>query len=141
MAERTQWAAAFREGGGTLGAVIKDTMRLRDAHWSPAEAVHDGGGDRGGNPRGGSGKKQKTGGAAPSQAPQPAKKSTGETTKGQKVALAMKDGTKLCRAFQQGQCKATGDSCPGGSHQCAVVVNDSGRVCGLRNHGASQHRK
>jgi hypothetical protein len=60
---------------------------------------------------------------------------------GHKCSLTMKDSTRLCRAFQAGQCRSKGTECPNGKHQCAVLVRDTGRVCGLKNHGAAQHRQ
>ena len=39
VAERTQWVAAFRNSEDTLNTVVRDTMRLRDAHWATGETA------------------------------------------------------------------------------------------------------
>ena len=43
----------------------------------------------------------------------------------------------LCQAYQQNQC--AGNSCSVGAHVCAMVVRDSGHVCGTK-HPACKHR-
>ena len=64
-----------------------------------------------------------------------------ETIAGYNCCLKMKDNTALCKAFQLGQCEGKGKGkCPGGQHQCAVLTNATGRVCGMKSHGASEHR-
>ena len=63
---------------------------------------------------------------------------------GHPVAFKMKDGQKLCRAFQKGECKNVvddaGKGCKDGLHKCAVLTNREGtRVCG-GNHAAKDHK-
>ena len=52
-------------------------------------------------------------------------------------ATENKGGKLLCQAYQQNQC--AGNSCPMGAHVCAMVVRDSGHVCGMK-HPACKHR-
>ena len=52
-------------------------------------------------------------------------------------AAEMKGGRVLCQAYQQNQC--AGNSCSMGAHVCAMVVRDSGHVCGMK-HPACKHR-
>ena len=135
VAERAQWVASFRHSEDTLGAVIRETMKQRDAHWSPIEAFEE---DHR-QPPSGKGQSSKSPRTQVMNAkPQGYKE---EIIAGQKCCLTMRDGTKLCRAFQTGQCKNKSTGCPGGAHQCAVASRATGRVCGIRNHGASQHRQ
>ena len=57
---------------------------------------------------------------------------------GRKVAQTLRNGEALCRAFQQGNCRAK-TACPGGAHKCGVLTSKN-RVCGLSNHGAKTHK-
>ena len=41
----------------------------------------------------------------------------GQKVNGKAVAKTMRDGTGLCPAFQQGNCKVKGSSCPKGAHR------------------------
>ena len=52
-------------------------------------------------------------------------------------ATENRGGRILCQAYQKNQC--AGDSCSMGAHVCAMVVRDSGHVCGLK-HPACKHR-
>ena len=52
-------------------------------------------------------------------------------------AAENRGGRILCQAYQKNQC--AGDSCSMGAHVCAMVVRDSGHVCGLK-HPACKHR-
>jgi hypothetical protein len=143
VAERTQWVAEFRDGDGTLGAVIKETMKQRDAHWSQTETVVAE--DRRQPPeqreQPPKQREQASSGAKPQGAIVKLQGSKDAVIAGHKCSLLMKDSTRLCRAFQTDQCRSKGTECPNGKHQCAVLVRDTGRVCGLKNHGASQHRQ
>lgn len=60
----------------------------------------------------------------------------GQKVNGKAVAETMRDGTTLCPAFQQGNCKAKGASCPKGVHRCGVVTRRQ-RTCNSSKHGAS----
>ena len=134
VAERAQWVADFRDSEDTLGTVITETMRQRDAHWSSVELLAEG--DRKQPP------KEKEQMVKSPKAQGGTKPQTQEDIiAGYKCCLTLKDGTRLCRAFQTGECKNKGPECPNGIHGCAVITNATGRVCGMRNHGASQHRQ
>ena len=128
--ERSEWVSRFRESTDTLGVIIKEVMVARDAHWIPAitqpgsDPVSTGGGD-----------------AKQPQSPNPAKTShfqLGKPINGKQVARTMRDGTKLCQAFQHGQCKNK-TPCPSGQHRCAAVTKKE-RICGASGHGAAACR-
>ena len=97
--ERSEWVSQFREGTRTLGAVVKEVMEARDAHWFVG-ALEAGG--------------------SPAKTPQSSNddlKPTslfvpGPTIAGKATARTMKDGVKLCGDFQRGTCKK-----PGAMHQ------------------------
>ena len=71
--------------------------------------------------------------------PLPSQFTLGKAVNGKKVAKTMRDGTKICQAFQHGQCKNPKGSCPQGQHKCGAVVRGE-RVCGMPGHGAGQCR-
>ena len=50
-----------------------------------------------------------------------------------KRAKALKNGTALCVAWNEGKCN-NGDDCPNGKHACNAYTDKSGRVCGMFNH-------
>ena len=68
--------------------------------------------------------------------------------RGRQVAHVMKDGARLCEAFQWGTCYARdtapsgkdAQSCGRGIHRCGVVLTAQGRVCGAAGHTACGHR-
>ena len=106
--ERAEWVTRFREGTSSLGQVVKAVYSA--AHELP----------------------QAPSSVVPAPGPKsdsPSKFVLGKSVNGRKVARCMKDGTKLCAAFQQGQCKAKG------------VVLRGERVCGAPSHGASTCRQ
>ena len=142
VSERAQWVAAFRDSEDTLGTVISNTMKLRDAHWTVNETEENlqkewprTGDSPVKTPKKQPGGKGKGGGAQKGTMQSPAKE---KIICGYRCSLALKSGEKLCEAFQLGHCKV-GGTCPKGRHQCAVLVNESGRVCGMTGHGASEH--
>ena len=142
VSERAQWVTAFRDSEDTLGTVISNTMNLRDAHWTVNEAVESHQRESATamdspvkTPRKQPGGKGKGGKEQKGSVQSPPKD---KIICGYRCSLALKSGEKLCEAFQLGHCKANG-SCPRGRHQCAVLVNDSGRVCGMTSHGAADH--
>lgn len=128
--ERAEWVSRFREGTSSLGSVIRMVYMARDAHWIPQQSSLPA--DIPPFPP--SPAPVKTPGAA-----QPSQFALGKAIGGRKVAKIMKDGTRLCAAFQQGQCKAKG-TCPQGAHRCGLVVRGE-RVCGAPSHGASSCRQ
>lgn len=119
--ERAEWVSRYRESTLTMGQVVKEIFAARDAHWitsaaAPPEVVAKAAVE----PPATSGL-----GASHFQ--------LGKMVNGKKVAKVMKDGLKLCAAFQQGQCKS---NCPNGAHRCGVVIRGE-RTCGAPSHGAS----
>ena len=128
LEDRSVWVSRFRESSKTLGEVIKETITARDAHWVPhlASGVTRSEATR-----------QPQSPSQPTSAPA-SQLTLGKSIAGKKVARIMKDGTKLCASFQQGQCKAK-SPCPQGVHRCGVVTRGD-RVCGLSSHGAIQCR-
>ena len=58
-----------------------------------------------------------------------AKKAAGQA----KRATEMKNGVKLCVAWNEGNC-TNGDNCPNGKHACNAYTDKNGRVCGMNNH-------
>ena len=128
LEDRSDWVARFRESSKSLGEVIKETCQARDAHWMP-QAVS--GGTRA--------EASKTTPTPSSTTPMPSQFTLGKAVNGKKVAKTMRDGTKICQAFQHGQCKNPKGSCPQGQHKCGAVVRGE-RVCGMPGHGAGQCR-
>ena len=124
LEDRSDWVAKFRESSKSLGEVIKETCVARDAHWVP-HAVPGATRAEASKPT-----------ALPTSATQFA---LGKPVNGKKVAKVMRDGSKVCQAFQHGQCKNPKGSCPQGQHKCGTVVRGE-RICGMPGHGASQCR-
>ena len=95
LEERSEWVSKFRESTRTLGSVVKELYESRDPHWT-APSLPEG----------------------PAHTPPPLRSATSETppsqfqlgqkVKGKSVAKTMRDGTVLCPAFQQGNCKTSG---------------------------------
>ena len=128
--ERAEWVTRFRESTLPLGQIVKEVFATRDAHWLPttpamAEPANPGGASGGGV-------------TLPVKPPLTSLFSLGKSINGRKVAKTMKDGTKLCAAFQHGQCKQK-SPCPGGHHRCGLVVRGE-RACGSPGHGAAACR-
>ena len=102
--------------------MVKEAYEARDAHWvvsASTDASH--------------------GGPIAPQAPageaQSSQFQMGQKVNGKAVAKTMRDGTGLCPAFQQGNCKVKGSSCPKGAHRCGVVTRGQ-RTCNSASHGA-----
>jgi hypothetical protein len=118
--ERSIWVDKYRNSQGTLGEIILETMVQRDATWE-AERV----------PRTVSPKPD----PAPKRNPNDNERDDTEKRRSKNpklrgkpktLAKAFKDGTKLCPAWQRGQCMNKNCNM---RHQCAAVMK-SGRVCG-----------
>lgn len=123
--ERSEWVSRFRESTTSLGKVVKDVFALRDAHWLPPTA----GGGSDSHATGGSGSTPGGPVAAVNHF------MLGKPIGGKAVAKVLKDGSKICQAFQHGQCKSK-SPCPQGQHRCGLVVKKE-RVCGASGHGAA----
>ena len=128
LEDRSDWVARFRESSKSLGEVIKETSMARDAHWVPHVV-----------PGGTRAEQGKATTSSPGPAPLSSQFSLGKAINGKKVAKVMRDGTKICQAFQHGQCKNSKGACPQGQHKCGTVVRGE-RVCGMPGHGAGQCR-
>ena len=125
--ERSEWVTKFREGTRSLGAVVKELMASRDAHWLP-HVVSD---------------NQSV--AAPvvtpnpaGAAPKPASKSKflpGPVINGKPTAKQMRDGLRLCEGFNKGTC--SNKNCGNGAHRCSVILRAE-RVCGSPAHPAAK---
>ena len=128
--ERSEWVTKFRESRLTLGQVVRDTMAARDAHWLPTTATL--------SPENTitseKDKRLTPAGANPSTS----QFQLGKPINGRQVAKSMKDGSKLCQAFQHSQCKNK-PPCPQGQHRCALVTKKE-RICGAAGHGAASCR-
>ena len=123
VAERAEWVSRFRESSSSLQAIIKEVMIARDAHWVAGVSALP------------TAEPVAAGATAPViKAPQVSQFTLGKAVNGRSVARTMRDGTKLCAAFQQGQCKQKGP-CPQGQHRCGVVTKKE-RICGSPGHGA-----
>ena len=124
--ERSEWVARFRDSQKSLGRVIQEVYAMRDAHWSVPITTS----------------------GAPSSKPTsdpvtPVKSEAnrwtlGNPINGRQVAKILKDGTRLCQAFQHGQCKAKAN-CTNGQHRCGLVLRKE-RACGAPGHGAAACR-
>lgn len=127
--ERAEWVSRFRETTMPLGAVIKEVMVARDAHWLLASPAAASGAEVPPVP---------LGGGSPAKSQAISQFTLGKPINGRSVAKVMRDGTKLCQAFQHGQCKSK-TGCAQGQHRCGIVTKKE-RVCGSPGHGASTCR-
>ena len=126
--ERAEWVSRFRESTLSFGQVVKQVFAARDAHWIPAASTMPADIQPSAiNPTPGPPKGQIQPGSG-------SQFSLGKPINSRKVAKVMKDGTRLCAAFQHAQRKAKG-SCANGAHGCGLVLRGE-RVCGAPSHGA-----
>ena len=54
--------------------------------------------------------------------------------KGSKRATQMRNGEKICMAWNEGKCTDEGLSCPAGKLVCNAYTDKHKRVCAMRNH-------
>ena len=55
-----------------------------------------------------------------------------------RTASALRDGRAVCKLYNEGRCS---NPCPKDmAHVCSAIIYKSGRVCGMRNHRASECR-
>ena len=123
--EREMWVDYYRNGDQTLGATIVCVFEMREAMWQPPDPPKAAASD--------SDRKR------PREERDPKGKGKGGKKKRDgndesKYATELKNGTKLCHAFQRGACHDK--NCQKGAHMCAMMLS-TGRVCGLR-HPASK---
>ena len=110
--ERAWWTDRVRTSELSVGKIIREGLQTREVMWSPPPPPASGQQ----RPQTGSGPGQKTGG------------------KGAQLGDRLKDGTQVCRKFNAGECS---EPCPRGyKHVCSVVLNKTGRLCGMANHCA-----
>ena len=122
--ERSEWVSRFRESTLSLGQVVREVYAMRDAHWLPPTSTVD---PQVPGVTGSTGGTVQMAGGNHFQ--------LGKSIAGKQVAKVLKDGSKICQAFQHGQCKSK-SPCPQGQHRCGLVVKKE-RVCGASGHGAS----
>ncbi|CAE7363164.1 unnamed protein product, partial [Symbiodinium sp. CCMP2592] len=132
--ERAVWVSKFRESTKTLGAVVREVLDLRDAHWIPVQA------GSASEALSASPAKPPQGGA-PQPPPKPSSFALGKSVNGKKVAQMMKDGKRLCQDYQEGRC-ARGKQCPD-LHRCGVVLKGESSYIAQINpcHGGSLFRQ
>ena len=132
-AERTVWVDRGRNSSDSLGEVIQHTMETREAMWelptpesrkAPPPAPGGGGGGK----AGGTGGKGVPGAFSKTPPPKPPPARRADT---------LRDGTPLCRSFNNGSCTSNAKDC-NYAHRCSIVAKN-GRVCGI-NHSAKDHR-
>ena len=134
--------AGFPRKLKTPGVVIKEIMQARDADWehvqiqgpigsavAPAERFKDRAAPAA------RGVKQADG-AAPASA---AKLQTEGHASGKGLHHTLKNGGKLCKEFQKGQCKQS-VPCKDGRHVCAVILKGR-RLCGGKHPAAKCRMK
>ena len=126
-AERTVWVDRLRNSTESLGEIIQHTPQTREAMWElPTPEVRQTktpGGARLDRKR-----KVPPGAGAKAQPGRP---------QGRKRADALRDGTRLCRGFNQGKCSQAGGKC-NFAHWCSIV-KPNGDVC-AGQHAAVNHR-
>ena len=116
-AERTVWVDRFRNSTGSLGEIIQHTFQTREAMWElPTPGV----------------RQTRTPGGARLDRKRKAPPGAGTRAQpgrpqGRKRADALRDGTRLCRGFNQGKCSQAGGKCNFAHRRSFVKPN--GDVC------------
>ena len=123
--ERESWIEGYRNSDKSLGQVVMSTYINREAVWTVDENATRAAKDEQQSPHAASPKRQSSS--------QNIVKSTDSRKPGQaiRVAQRLRDGTKLCAAFQKGNCRSKTD-CWEGKHFCGGI-QESDRVCGGRH--------
>ena len=125
-AERTVWVDRFRNSTDTLGEIIQHTLQTREAMWElPTPEVRQTKTPGGARPEL---KRKGTPGVG-------AKAQPGEP-QGRKRADTLRDGTRLCRGFNQGKCSRASGKC-NFAHRCSIV-KPNGDVCGGQHAAVSR---
>ena len=147
--ERQQWVDKHRRTSLPLGKIIQDIFERREHMWEiTARAPHPGApaAPAAGQPSAGAAPRRAI--LPPPRAPAgrmsrgaaaPPGKSGGGGAADPSLATHLKNGKELCRSFNEGRCS---EPCLRNlEHACSMIVNKSGRVCGMRNHCAVTCRK
>ena len=126
--ERQWWSDRFRNSALPLGKVIAEGIEKREVMWLPSSAPPP---------------PQRPDPPARRLAEAPARKAEHKASRagqgGQPwpTADCLKNGVKLCRAFNSA--KGCSEPCPRNlKHACGAILGRNGHVCGLTNHGAAQ---
>ena len=138
--ERQQWVDKHRRTALSLGKIIKDSFERREHMWEFTMSS---------NPMAQPAPPAAFAQSAP--APPLPKRSTRpparppvgaggwEGVADKSLATHLKNGKELCKSYNRGSCP---EPCPRNhEHACSMIVNKSGRVCGMRNHSAAVCRK
>ena len=146
--ERAKWAKVYRESEGiTFGAAVHTVWLLRAMFWDPQTVSRR---TRplptltAGPTKMARTKQNKRRKVAPpatlnlnrkTTQPKKQKKAKGKGQgKGSKRATQMRNGEKICTAWNEGRCTVEGLSCPAGKHVCNAYTDKHKRVCAMRNH-------
>ena len=97
----------------SLGSVIKDVMTEREAIWVVSQ--------------------HQLAPPEPKSAPSSGSNPTTSAAIGKNIVGELRDGTVLCKAFQNGRCATSGRECAAGQHRCGHLLK-AGRVCGSYQH-------
>ena len=124
--ERSEWVARFRDSQKSLGRVIQEVYAMRDAHWSVPITTS------------GTPSSRSTPDPVTPVKSEANRWTLGNPINGRQVAKILKDGTRLCQAFQHGQRKAKAH-CTNGQHRRGLVLRKE-RACGAPGHGAAACR-
>ena len=128
-AERTVWVDRFRNSTESLGEIIQHTLQTREAMWVlPTPEVRQTKTPGGARPEP---KRKPTPGAGAKAKAQP------EKPQSRKRAGTLREGTRLCRGFNQGKRGYSSGKC-NYAHRCSIV-KPNGDACG-GHHAAINHR-
>ena len=120
------WVDRFRNSTGSLGEIILHTLQTREAMWElPTPEVRQTKAPGGAKP--GAKRKPTPGAGAKAQPGKPQSRKRADT---------LRDGTRLCRAFNQGKCTYSSGQ-RNYAHRC--IVKPNGDACGGQ-HAAINHR-
>jgi len=116
--ERELWIDGFRNGGKTLGEVIVKTAEIRESVWHVPDEIK--------KMRGREGQEEPERRSKRDAEGKP--KGGGTKMTSADIECKFRNGTKLCREYQFGNCKAA--DCAKGKHKCARKTGANARVCG-----------
>ena len=103
------------------------------------QAIADGGGAGKGGSGAGKGGSGAGGGKRPAG---PSDPGPGKKYKIGVTSTQLRDGTKICGAFNSKRGCVHESRCPQwGAHRCSYIIREDGTVCGARDHGAADHKR